>query len=262
MNAFRQARAIGDILVVGVNGDASVEESKGLRPVLTDAERRARVGARGGGGSALFRGADPLATRALLADGSRVAEARRPRRRPCDAFRPDLRSAPSFPPTGRPENLVALRCEFEALVGETCRRKCASSNPGTVCEDGMPLLGSQDLELHCVWNAVLARPSAAQCGFSFWSRRALIWSVWFIGRLRPSSSKGDLWNSARASHLAQAPLLLYEKTIGKLTAMAADLLPALHRASLEVKWEKARYWSMYRPSTIIVAGESSKPRRT
>merc|ERR1719253_2420374 len=45
MNAFRQARAIGDFLVVGVNSDDSVESAKGLRPVMNDAERQAAVAA-------------------------------------------------------------------------------------------------------------------------------------------------------------------------------------------------------------------------
>ena len=43
MNAFRQARALGQHLVVGVNSDESVQEAKGFRPVLTDSERQRAV---------------------------------------------------------------------------------------------------------------------------------------------------------------------------------------------------------------------------
>lgn len=49
-------------------------------------------------------------------------------------------------------------------------------------------------------------------------------------------------------------LVLVATSAETLTAMAADLLLALNRASLEVKWEKGRCWSMYKPSTIKVAG--------
>ncbi|CAE7248345.1 PECT1, partial [Symbiodinium microadriaticum] len=45
MNAFRQARALGEYLVVGVNSDESVQKAKGFRPVLTDDERQAAVAA-------------------------------------------------------------------------------------------------------------------------------------------------------------------------------------------------------------------------
>jgi len=45
MNAFRQARALGHYLVVGVNSDDSVAEAKGLRPVLNDLERQSAVAA-------------------------------------------------------------------------------------------------------------------------------------------------------------------------------------------------------------------------
>jgi len=45
MNAFRQARALGDYLIVGVNSDESVAKSKGLKPVLTDFERQTAVAA-------------------------------------------------------------------------------------------------------------------------------------------------------------------------------------------------------------------------
>jgi len=43
MNAFRQARLLGDQLIVGVNSSASVAECKGSPPVLTDEERQAVV---------------------------------------------------------------------------------------------------------------------------------------------------------------------------------------------------------------------------
>jgi len=43
MNAFRQARALGQHLVVGVNSDESVLQAKGFLPVLTDTERQAAV---------------------------------------------------------------------------------------------------------------------------------------------------------------------------------------------------------------------------
>eukprot|EP01062_Namystynia_karyoxenos_P056291 TRINITY_DN47255_c0_g1_i1.p1 TRINITY_DN47255_c0_g1~~TRINITY_DN47255_c0_g1_i1.p1 ORF type:complete len:588 (+),score=183.33 TRINITY_DN47255_c0_g1_i1:140-1765(+) len=39
MNAFRQGRALGTHLVVGVNSDASIEKCKGTPPVLNDDER-------------------------------------------------------------------------------------------------------------------------------------------------------------------------------------------------------------------------------
>jgi len=45
MNAFRQARALGDYLIVGVNSSESVAEAKGLPPVLSDSERQAVVAA-------------------------------------------------------------------------------------------------------------------------------------------------------------------------------------------------------------------------
>ncbi|CAL1130616.1 unnamed protein product [Cladocopium goreaui] len=43
MNAFRQARALGQHLVVGVNSDESVLQAKGFLPVLMDSERQAAV---------------------------------------------------------------------------------------------------------------------------------------------------------------------------------------------------------------------------
>lgn len=43
MNAFRQGKALGDYLLVGVNDDASIAECKGLPPVLNDSERQAAV---------------------------------------------------------------------------------------------------------------------------------------------------------------------------------------------------------------------------
>ena len=42
-NAFRQARAVGTYLVVGVNDDASITRCKGAPPVMDDAERLAMV---------------------------------------------------------------------------------------------------------------------------------------------------------------------------------------------------------------------------
>jgi ethanolamine-phosphate cytidylyltransferase len=45
MNAFRQARALGTYLVVGVNDDKSVFESKGSWPVLKNEEREVAVAA-------------------------------------------------------------------------------------------------------------------------------------------------------------------------------------------------------------------------
>jgi len=46
LDSLRAARALGDILVVGVNGDASVRANKGeSRPIVTDAERAALVAA-------------------------------------------------------------------------------------------------------------------------------------------------------------------------------------------------------------------------
>ena len=39
MNAFRQGRALGTYLVVGVNDDASITSCKGTAPVLNDEER-------------------------------------------------------------------------------------------------------------------------------------------------------------------------------------------------------------------------------
>eukprot|EP00931_Biecheleriopsis_adriatica_P078074 TRINITY_DN51551_c0_g1_i1.p1 TRINITY_DN51551_c0_g1~~TRINITY_DN51551_c0_g1_i1.p1 ORF type:complete len:469 (-),score=92.89 TRINITY_DN51551_c0_g1_i1:137-1465(-) len=45
MNAFRQARALGGYLIVGVNSDESVKVAKGSLPVLNDAERQAAVAA-------------------------------------------------------------------------------------------------------------------------------------------------------------------------------------------------------------------------
>eukprot|EP00929_Paragymnodinium_shiwhaense_P039571 TRINITY_DN20776_c0_g1_i1.p1 TRINITY_DN20776_c0_g1~~TRINITY_DN20776_c0_g1_i1.p1 ORF type:complete len:495 (+),score=101.43 TRINITY_DN20776_c0_g1_i1:146-1630(+) len=45
MNAFRQARALGGHLVVGVNSDESVRVCKGTVPVLTDSERQVAVSA-------------------------------------------------------------------------------------------------------------------------------------------------------------------------------------------------------------------------
>jgi len=44
-NAFRQARALGDYLIVGVNSDESVAQAKGAMPVLTDEERQCAVAA-------------------------------------------------------------------------------------------------------------------------------------------------------------------------------------------------------------------------
>ena len=43
MNAFRQGRALGTHLVVGVNDDASITKCKGTAPVLNDSERVAMV---------------------------------------------------------------------------------------------------------------------------------------------------------------------------------------------------------------------------
>lgn len=43
MNAFRQGRALGTYLVVGVNSDQSILECKGTAPVLNDAERTGAV---------------------------------------------------------------------------------------------------------------------------------------------------------------------------------------------------------------------------
>lgn len=43
MNAFRQGRALGTYLVVGVNDDASITKCKGTAPVLNDEERVAMV---------------------------------------------------------------------------------------------------------------------------------------------------------------------------------------------------------------------------
>eukprot|EP01065_Artemidia_motanka_P000314 TRINITY_DN10132_c0_g1_i1.p1 TRINITY_DN10132_c0_g1~~TRINITY_DN10132_c0_g1_i1.p1 ORF type:complete len:518 (+),score=173.00 TRINITY_DN10132_c0_g1_i1:85-1554(+) len=43
MNAFRQGRALGTHLVVGVNSDASIETCKGTPPVLNDQERLSAV---------------------------------------------------------------------------------------------------------------------------------------------------------------------------------------------------------------------------
>ena len=45
MNAFRQARALGDQLVVGVNSSATVAVCKGSPTVLTDEERQGAVSA-------------------------------------------------------------------------------------------------------------------------------------------------------------------------------------------------------------------------
>ncbi|CAJ1453417.1 unnamed protein product [Effrenium voratum] len=45
VNAFRQARALGQHLVVGVNSDDSVLEAKGFLPVLLDTERQQAVSA-------------------------------------------------------------------------------------------------------------------------------------------------------------------------------------------------------------------------
>lgn len=39
MNAFRQGRALGTYLVVGINSDASITECKGTAPVMSDEER-------------------------------------------------------------------------------------------------------------------------------------------------------------------------------------------------------------------------------
>jgi ethanolamine-phosphate cytidylyltransferase len=38
-NALRQARAAGDILVVGVHNDAEIERNKGSPPVMPEEER-------------------------------------------------------------------------------------------------------------------------------------------------------------------------------------------------------------------------------
>lgn len=43
MNAFRQARALGTSLIVGINSDASIRACKGSSPVNTDEERTASV---------------------------------------------------------------------------------------------------------------------------------------------------------------------------------------------------------------------------
>ena len=43
MNAFRQGRAYGTYLVVGVNSDASIKECKGTAPVMSDDERLVAV---------------------------------------------------------------------------------------------------------------------------------------------------------------------------------------------------------------------------
>lgn len=43
MNAFRQAKALGTYLVVGVNDDKSITECKGAPPVMNDGERLASV---------------------------------------------------------------------------------------------------------------------------------------------------------------------------------------------------------------------------
>lgn len=43
MNAFRQARALGTTLIVGINSDASIRACKGSSPVNTDEERTASV---------------------------------------------------------------------------------------------------------------------------------------------------------------------------------------------------------------------------
>jgi ethanolamine-phosphate cytidylyltransferase len=43
MNAFRQGRALGTHLVVGINSDTSITVSKGTAPVMNDAERTAAV---------------------------------------------------------------------------------------------------------------------------------------------------------------------------------------------------------------------------
>ena len=45
VNAFRQGRALGTHLVVGVNDDASITRCKGTPPVMNDDERLAMVGA-------------------------------------------------------------------------------------------------------------------------------------------------------------------------------------------------------------------------
>eukprot|EP00933_Yihiella_yeosuensis_P025639 TRINITY_DN19889_c1_g1_i1.p1 TRINITY_DN19889_c1_g1~~TRINITY_DN19889_c1_g1_i1.p1 ORF type:complete len:478 (+),score=84.19 TRINITY_DN19889_c1_g1_i1:90-1523(+) len=45
MNAFRQAKSLGGVLVVGVNSDESVKEAKGMLPVLNDEERQVAVAA-------------------------------------------------------------------------------------------------------------------------------------------------------------------------------------------------------------------------
>lgn len=43
MNAFRQGRALGDYLIVGINSDSSIRACKGTSPILTDSERVASV---------------------------------------------------------------------------------------------------------------------------------------------------------------------------------------------------------------------------
>ena len=44
--SLAQARALGDVLVVGLNSDASVQANKGpLRPILSQAERAAMLAA-------------------------------------------------------------------------------------------------------------------------------------------------------------------------------------------------------------------------
>ncbi|KAJ1478798.1 hypothetical protein T484DRAFT_1960345, partial [Baffinella frigidus] len=44
-NAFRQARALGDVLIVGLNSDAEVARHKGTPPLMTDEERFQMVSA-------------------------------------------------------------------------------------------------------------------------------------------------------------------------------------------------------------------------
>jgi len=43
MNAFRQARALGTYLIVGVNSDDSIARCKGGKPVMGDLERQTSV---------------------------------------------------------------------------------------------------------------------------------------------------------------------------------------------------------------------------